>query len=189
VTELRLERGDITRQAVDAVVNAANSGLLGGGGVDGAIHRAGGPAIVEACRAIVDRQGRLAPGRAVITTAGDLPARHVIHTVGPVWTAERAEEHEATLASCYRASLDLVAEHRLASVAFPAIATGAYGFPEARAATVAVAAVDAWLGANGAGVGGHAVGLVVFVCFDDEDHRHYERVLSARGGPDRRPSG
>lgn len=175
MTELRLQRGDITRVEVDAVVNAANSSLLGGGGVDGAIHRAGGPAILEACRAIVARQGRLDPGRAVITTGGDLPARHVIHTVGPVWTPDRAEDHDETLASCYRSSLGLAASHGLSTVAFPSISTGAYGFPKPRAAAVAVDAVQAWLGDED-----HALTLVAFVCFDEEDHRHYERLLAAR---------
>src|SRR5690606_32388115 len=155
-----------------AVVNAANSGLMGGGGVDGAIHRAGGPAILEACRAIVERDGPLPPGRAVITTAGDLPARHVIHTVGPVWSPDRADEHDETLASCYRESLALAARHGLTSVAFPNISTGVYGFPKERAAEVAVSAVRAWLSA-----GGHGLDLVSFVCFDDENHRHHERLL------------
>jgi O-acetyl-ADP-ribose deacetylase (regulator of RNase III) len=137
VTELRLERGDITRQAVDAVVNAANSGLLGGGGVDGAIHRAGGPEILEACRRIrvTTHPDGLPPGEAVATTAGRMKARHVIHTVGPVWQGGGRGE-DTVLAACYRNALALAASMGLGSVAFPAIATGVYGFPKDRAAAV-----------------------------------------------------
>lgn len=129
--------GDITHLAMDAVVNAANSTLLGGGGVDGAIHRAGGPAILEACREI--RRTRypdgLPAGEAVITTAGDLPARFVIHTVGPIWGQDR--NPEALLASCYQRSIALADEHGLREIAFPAISTGAYGYPKPGAAVVA----------------------------------------------------
>ena len=130
--------GDITRQRVDAVVNAANSTLLGGGGVDGAIHRAGGPEILAACREL--RRARfpagLPAGEAVITTAGQLPARHVIHTVGPIWGEHEGREAEV-LAACYRNSLGLAARHALETLAFPAISTGAYGYPRAAAAAVA----------------------------------------------------
>lgn len=126
---LRLVEGDITTQQADAIVNAANSSLMGGGGVDGAIHRAGGPAIVEECRRIVAAQGFLRPGRAVITTGGRLPARHVIHTVGPVWQGGGQREAD-TLASAYRESLALAATHGLARVAFPSISTGAFPRPE-----------------------------------------------------------
>ena len=141
--------GDITAQEVDAVVNAANGTLMGGGGVDGAIHRAGGPAIVEECREI--RRTRypagLPTGEAVITTAGNLPARHVIHTVGPVWGRERGREAEL-LAACYRNSLALAVEHGLDSIAFPAISTGAFGYPPAEAAAVSSKAIEAFLSAN-----------------------------------------
>lgn len=134
---VRVETGDITRTKVDAIVNAANSGLLGGGGVDGAIHRAGGPSILEACRLIRrDRlPGGLPAGDAVETTAGRLSARFVIHTVGPVWHGGSAGE-PAALASCYRASLGLAARLGAASIAFPAISTGVYAYPREKAARV-----------------------------------------------------
>ena len=139
--------GDITREAVDAVVNAANSTLLGGGGVDGAIHRAGGPSILEECREIRRTQhpGGLPTGAAVITNAGLLPARHVIHTVGPVYGREGGRESEL-LADAYRNSLALAAAHALASVAFPSISTGAYGYPREEAAAVASQAIVGFLG-------------------------------------------
>jgi O-acetyl-ADP-ribose deacetylase (regulator of RNase III) len=136
-TTLRLVQGDITGQAVDAIVNAANSSLMGGGGVDGAIHRAGGPAILEECKAIVARQGRLPTGQAAITTAGRMPARHVVHTVGPVWRGGTAHEDEL-LAAAYRNSLALAAANGCRTVAFPSISTGAYGFPIERAARIAL---------------------------------------------------
>ena len=139
-TRLWLKEGDITREAVDAVVNAANSSLMGGGGVDGAIHRAGGPQILEECRAIVARIGRLRTGEAVITSGGRLPARHVIHTVGPVWRGGRDGEPDL-LASAYRNSLRVAVENGLKSVAFPSISTGVYGYPIEQAARVALTAV------------------------------------------------
>jgi O-acetyl-ADP-ribose deacetylase len=131
---------DITREATDAIVNAANSSLLGGGGVDGAIHRTGGPTVLEACRQIVARIGHLPAGKAVITTGGRLPAKHVIHTVGPIHRAGDRQQGEI-LASCYRESILLAEEQRLNSVAFPSISTGAYGYPVSEAAEIAVAAV------------------------------------------------
>jgi O-acetyl-ADP-ribose deacetylase len=130
---------DITRETTDAIVNAANSSLLGGGGVDGAIHRGGGPAILEECRAIVRKIGRLAAGNAVITSGGKLPAKHVIHTVGPVFRDGNHRENE-TLASSYRESIFLADEHGLTSISFPAISTGAYGYPVNEAAPVALSA-------------------------------------------------
>jgi O-acetyl-ADP-ribose deacetylase (regulator of RNase III) len=130
---IRIVQGDITKHAADAIVNAANSSLLGGGGVDGAIHRAGGPAILEECR----RLGGCETGEAKATTAGDLPARHVIHTVGPVWRGGESGEDEL-LASCHRNALALAAELGCRTVAIPAISTGAYGFPLERAAGIAV---------------------------------------------------
>ncbi|MFJ7131028.1 O-acetyl-ADP-ribose deacetylase [Streptomyces sp. NPDC098101] len=138
-----LVRGDITAEAVDAVVNAANSSLLGGGGVDGAIHRKGGPEILAACRELRrSRYGKgLATGRAVATTAGRLPARHVIHTVGPVWS--RDEDRSELLASCYRESLRVADELGARTVAFPAVSTGVYGWPMADGARIAVATVRA----------------------------------------------
>ena len=139
--------GDITREDVDAVVNAANGSLMGGGGVDGAIHRAGGPAILEECRAI--RSSRypegLPSGEAVLTTAGRMVARHVIHTVGPVYGTIDAE---AKLASCYRSCLALAADHKLATIAFPAISTGVYGYPREEAAAVSSRAIQNHLDEN-----------------------------------------
>jgi O-acetyl-ADP-ribose deacetylase (regulator of RNase III) len=129
--------GDITKETCDAIVNAANSSLMGGGGVDGAIHRAGGPAILEACKAIVARQGRLPAGKAVATPGGKLAARYVIHTVGPVWSGGNSNEAE-TLASCHHESIGVADQLELRSVAFPAISTGVYGYPVSLAAEVAV---------------------------------------------------
>jgi O-acetyl-ADP-ribose deacetylase len=130
--------GDITRETCDAIVNAANSSLMGGGGVDGAIHRAGGLAILEACRAIVDRQGRLPTGKAVATTGGRLPAKYVIHTVGPVWSGGQQDE-PAALASCHVESIRVADELMLKTIAFPAISTGIYGYPVKLASQVAIA--------------------------------------------------
>jgi O-acetyl-ADP-ribose deacetylase (regulator of RNase III) len=158
--------GDITRQSVDALVNAANSSLLGGAGVDGAIHRAGGAAILEACREI--RRTRLPEGlptgEAVITTAGLLEARYCIHTVGPVWGQHGGREAER-LAACYHNSLALAAAHQLRSVAFPAISTGAYGYPREEAARVASRAVADFLTAD------DFISEVRFVFFSPDDER------------------
>lgn len=170
-TRLTLVQGDLTRQEVDAVVNAANSSLLGGGGVDGAIHRAGGPAILEECRAIVGRQGSLPPGRAVATTGGRLPARRVIHTVGPVWHGGGRGEAE-TLASAYRESLALAEAEGLASVAFPSISTGAYGYPLKEAAAAALDAVAEHLRA------GSGLAEVRFVLHSARDLAAYEGALA-----------
>jgi O-acetyl-ADP-ribose deacetylase (regulator of RNase III) len=137
---LVLLTGDITRQDVDAIVNAANSSLMGGGGVDGAIHRTGGPAILTECKEYRRTHSPLPAGQAIATTGGNLPARYVIHTVGPVWYGGDREE-AATLATCYRESLRVADERKLATVAFPAISTGAFGYPIHQAAEVAVRAV------------------------------------------------
>lgn len=142
---LELVEGDITQQTTDAIVNAANSSLMGGGGVDGAIHRAGGPAILEECRNIVAEQGRLPAGQAVATTAGRMKAGHVIHTVGPVWNGGNNNEPE-TLASCYRESLKLADKLHLHSVAFPSISTGIYGYPIDLAAEIALRTAAQTLG-------------------------------------------
>jgi len=150
---------DITKETTDAIVNAANSSLMGGGGVDGAIHRGGGPAILAECKQIVAEIGRLPAGKAVITTAGRLPARHVIHTVGPVYSGGKRGEAE-TLASCHRECIRLAEEHGIKSLAFPAISTGAYGYPVAEAANVAVSAVAKALRSAS------NVNLVRFVLFD-----------------------
>ena len=170
---IELAGGDITRETTDAIVNAANSSLLGGGGVDGAIHRAGGPEILEACRRI--RRDRypegLPPGQAVMTTGGRLPARHVIHTVGPIWQGGGAGEDE-TLASCYRTSLALAAAEGCRSIAFPSVSTGAYGFPIERAAPLALHAIAAALG------GRPVVTLVRCVLFSEGDLDVYRRALA-----------
>jgi len=144
LAELTLVRGDITRQAVDAIVNAANEGLVGGGGVDGAIHRAGGPSIMAECDRIRAERGGCPTGTAVVTTAGDLPAKAVIHTAGPRWRDGRHRESEM-LASCYRSCLDLAACSGFRTLAFPSISTGVYGYPVAAAARVALGAVGRWL--------------------------------------------
>lgn len=168
--ELKLEEGDITACQAQAIVNAANSSLLGGGGVDGAIHRAGGAAILEECRRIVARQGPLPAGQAVITTGGRLPAKHVIHTVGPVWRGGGAGE-PGLLASCYTACLELAVENRLGSVAFPSISTGAFGYPVTAAAPVALRAVAEFLKVH------RAPGRVAFVLFDGRTFRAYREAL------------
>jgi len=155
-------QGDITKVAVDAIVNAANSSLMGGGGVDGAIHRAGGPAILEDCRKIVARQGGCATGEAVITTAGKLPAKHVIHTVGPVWNGGHKKEAEK-LAACYRNSLQLAADNQLNTIAFPNISTGIYRFPKEEAARIAVNTIRDFLAEH------EEVREVTLVCFDEEN--------------------
>jgi O-acetyl-ADP-ribose deacetylase (regulator of RNase III) len=173
---LRAVPGDITRQTTDAIVNAANSGLMGGGGVDGAIHRAGGPAILEECKQIVARQGRLPTGRAVITTGGNLPARHVIHTVGPVWHGGSRGEPEL-LASAYRESLKLAAASGLSSVAFPSISTGVYGYPVSRAAEVAVGAVTDFLRKSTG-----PVEEVTFVLFDAKTFEAYASAIRRDAG-------
>jgi O-acetyl-ADP-ribose deacetylase (regulator of RNase III) len=169
--KLAIIQGDITRQATDAIVNAANSGLMGGGGVDGAIHRAGGPAILEECRQIVARQGRLPTGKAVITTGGNLPAKQVIHTVGPIWQGGNKGE-AALLESAYRESLKLAAEQKLTSVAFPSISTGVYGYPVAEAARVAIGAVVSFLSGQVT-----PVKEVVFVLFDPVTYQAYSSAL------------
>ncbi len=171
-TKLSLLHGDITRQSSDAIVNAANSGLMGGGGVDGTIHRAGGPAILEECKQIVSRQGRLPTGEAVITTGGNLKARHVIHTVGPVWHGGQSGEPEL-LASAYRQSLRVAVANGLKSISFPSLSTGAYGYPVRLAATVALETVIAFLHQE------ESLEEVVFVLFDDATYQKYGQALAA----------
>jgi O-acetyl-ADP-ribose deacetylase (regulator of RNase III) len=168
--EITVVRGDITAQDVDAVVNAANGSLLGGGGVDGAIHRAGGPAILEACRALrADRYpDGLPTGDAVATTAGRLPARWVIHTVGPVWS--QGEDRSALLASCHRRALEVAVEVGARSVAFPAISCGVYGYPVEQAAPIAVRTVREV---------GSTVELVRFVLFGDDTFAAFEQAVAA----------
>ncbi|MDR1667403.1 MAG: O-acetyl-ADP-ribose deacetylase [Bacteroidales bacterium] len=161
---IEVVKGDITRMAVDAIVNAANSSLLGGGGVDGAIHRAGGPAILDDCRKIRSRQGGCKTGEAVITGAGNLPAKFVVHTVGPVWNGGQSQEPQK-LAACYRHSLLLAIENGCKTVAFPNISTGVYGYPKKEAATIAYRTVSDFLSEK------HAIEKVIFVCFDEENYR------------------
>ncbi len=160
---------DITEETTDAIVNAANSSLLGGGGVDGAIHHAGGSAILAECRQIVSKIGKLAPGQAVITTGGRLAARHVIHTVGPIYGGGEHGEAE-TLASCHRESVRLADEHGLVSLAFPAISTGAYGYPVSDAAPVALRATLEALAST------KHVTKCRFVLFDVSTVRAYQRA-------------
>ena len=171
-TRLSLIQGDITRQVTDAIINAANSSLMGGGGVDGAIHHAGGPAILEECKQIVARQGRLPTGKAVITTGGNLKAKYVIHTVGPVWHGGNRGE-AALLASAYRESLKLAAERNLQSVSFPSISTGAYGYPVDKAARVALGAVISFLKEQPT-----SIKEVVFVLFDSSTFNSYASALA-----------
>lgn len=168
---IKVIKGDITKVATDAIVNAANSSLLGGGGVDGAIHRAGGKAILEECVAIRNRQGSCKTGEAVITTAGNLPAKFVIHTVGPVWNGDSKGEPEL-LANCYRNSLKRAVENNITSIAFPGISTGIYGYPKDKAALVAVQTVKDFLSDNTT-----TINEVVFVCFDEESSNLYNSLL------------
>lgn len=163
---IRLDSGDITRLAVDAIVNAANSSLLGGGGVDGAIHRAAGPGLLAECRAL----GGCPPGEARLTRGYRLPAGHVIHTVGPVWRGGEHGEHEV-LASCYRACLGIARAEGFRRLAFPAISTGIYGFPKDAAARIAVREATAHLATHPIPEG------IVFVCFDAATVRAYEAAL------------
>ena len=169
---IKLLLGDITKIRVDAIVNAANSSLLGGGGVDGAIHRAGGRAILDECRKIVERQGGCPTGEAVITTAGNMPARYVIHTVGPVWHGGMNNEDQL-LANAYSNSLRLAVDNGVKTIAFPNISTGVYGFPKERAAKIAIETVRNFLEKD------KSLNEVVFVCFDRENHEIYERLLNA----------
>ncbi len=166
---VQLIKGDITKIEADAIVNAANTHLRGGGGVDGAIHRAGGPVIMEECRQI----GYCPVGEAVITTAGNLPARYVIHTVGPVWRGGNHGEEEK-LSGCYRSSLKLAKEQGLKTVAFPNISTGVYGYPKEAAARTAIDTVRKELEK-------YPDMTVYFVCFDEENYSIYQRLLNGQG--------
>jgi O-acetyl-ADP-ribose deacetylase (regulator of RNase III) len=168
--KIELLKADITKIITDVIVNAANTSLLGGGGVDGAIHRTGGPEILEECRKIVARQGGCKTGEAVITTAGKLPAKYVIHTVGPVWNNGKYHEEEK-LANCYKNSLQLAIDNNCKTIAFPNISTGVYRFPKEGAAKIAVDTVKDFLSKT------DKIEKVVFVCFDEENYGLYETLI------------
>jgi O-acetyl-ADP-ribose deacetylase len=170
-TAISLVNGDITQQQTDAIVNAANSSLMGGGGVDGAIHRAGGPAILEECKKIVAGQGSLPAGKAVITGGGNMAARYVIHTVGPIWRGGNNNEPEI-LASAYIESLRLAEKHDIASISFPSISTGAYGYPLEAAAKIAVAAVVKFAKEEAI-----SIREIVLVLYSDAAFNEYARAL------------
>jgi len=174
---LELIQGDITTVSVDAVVNAANRSLMGGGGVDGAIHRAGGPDILKECKQIVSRIGSLPTGKAVITTAGKLPAKYVVHTVGPIWKGGTANE-SSLLAGCYRESLQLAGQHKLTTVAFPSISTGIYGYPLEKAAPVALQTVHDYLARH------KEPERVLFILFDSRTLHAYKEALLKLPGAD-----
>lgn len=165
---IELIKGDITRIEADAIVNAANSSLLGGGGVDGAIHRAGGKQILEECIQIRNKQGKCKTGEAVVTTGGNLPAQYVIHTVGPVWNGNE-EKCSKLLANCYKNSLALAENLRIKTIAFPNISTGIYRFPKQLAAKIAVDEIKNFKSS--------ILENVIFVCFDDENEKIYRNLL------------
>jgi O-acetyl-ADP-ribose deacetylase (regulator of RNase III) len=167
---IELIHGDITKVTVDAIVNAANTSLLGGGGVDGAIHRAGGSAILEDCQKIRSKQGGCKTGEAVITRAGKLPAKFVIHTVGPVWNNGNNNE-ENLLASCYTNSLKLVLDNQIKTIAFPNISTGIYHYPKNKAAEIAIKTVTDFLTTT------KKIEKVIFVCYDMENYTIYKKLL------------
>lgn len=168
---VKIIKGDITTVEADAIVNAANSSLLGGGGVDGAIHRKGGSQILEECKSIRNRQGKCKTGDAVYTTAGNLPAKYVIHTVGPIWNGGKNNESEL-LASCYEKSLKIANSIHAKSVAFPNISTGVYHFPKEEAALIAIDTVKSFISKN------EGIEQVIFVCFDEENYKLYKKLLN-----------
>jgi len=166
--EIEILKADITEIHVDAIVNAANTSLLGGGGVDGAIHRKGGKAILDQCIQIRNRQSGCKTGEAVITMAGNLPSKFVIHTVGPVWNGDK-EEKSKLLSNCYINSLELALQHNIKSIAFPNISTGIYHFPKDKAAEIAIKTVKDFNKSE--------IDKVIFVCFDDENYQIYRNIL------------
>jgi O-acetyl-ADP-ribose deacetylase (regulator of RNase III) len=174
--ELLLLEGDITVQSAEAIVNAANSSLMGGGGVDGAIHKAGGAAILEECKKIVKKQGKLSTGKAVITTGGNLKAKYVIHTVGPVWHGGKKHEAEL-LASSYQESLRLAEENNISSISFPSISTGAFGYPTYQAAKVAMKTVASFLKYEA-----YSIRKVMFVLYDYKTYDAYQVAQSESRG-------
>lgn len=165
-----LIKGDITKLDTDAIVNAANSSLLGGGGVDGAIHRAGGPAILEECKVIRSKQGGCKRGETVITTGGSLKAKRVIHTVGPVWKGGVENEPEL-LANAYLNSLKVAVDHGIKSIAFPNISTGAYGYPKKQAAAIAVSIIKTFIAQD------QQLEEVIFICYDGDNYSLYKGLL------------
>ncbi|MEO5648796.1 MAG: O-acetyl-ADP-ribose deacetylase [Ginsengibacter sp.] len=171
--KIEVLKGDIVKMHVDAIVNAANSSLLGGGGVDGAIHRAGGNAILEACKRIIAQQGECKTGKAVITSAGNLPASFVIHTVGPIWRGGKNNE-EQLLTNCYQNSLQLAIDNDCKTIAFPNISTGIYCFPKEKAAFISVNAVMEYLSTN------DKIEKIIFVCFDEENYKWIKKYKSER---------
>ncbi|AZA78568.1 O-acetyl-ADP-ribose deacetylase [Chryseobacterium sp. G0186] len=166
--KIEIIKGDITKIHADAIINAANSSLLGGGGVDGAIHRAGGPQILEECMKIRNRQGKCDTGKAVATTAGNLPAEYVIHTVGPFWNDDE-EKCSKLLSDCYKNSLKLAESLGAKTIAFPNISTGIYRFPKELAGKIAVAEVKKFQS--------EIIEKIIFVCFDDENEMIYKKLL------------
>jgi O-acetyl-ADP-ribose deacetylase (regulator of RNase III) len=170
-TRIRLLVGDITKQETQAIVNAANSSLMGGGGVDGAIHRAGGPEILKECRVIVKEKGPCPPGEAVITSGGNLKARYVIHTVGPIWSGG-GEKEDKTLERAYRNSLNLAIQNNIKSIAFPSISTGAYSFPIERAAKIATSTIVNFVKENPG-----ALEEVRITLFTQKDFQLYSKAL------------
>ncbi|NLO19814.1 MAG: O-acetyl-ADP-ribose deacetylase [Ignavibacteria bacterium] len=172
MTDARIELllDDITSLKVDAIVNAANTQLKGGGGVDGAIHKAAGPILYEECSKIIEEKGSCSVGEAVLTSAGNLPCKHIIHTVGPIWTGGTNNE-EKLLARAYFNSLLLAKEKKIKTVAFPNISTGVYGFPKQRAAEIAVQEVKNFLDMNA------SIEKVIFVCFEEANYLIYKNIL------------
>lgn len=175
MSRLQVIHGDITTLEVDVIVNAANNSLMGGGGVDGAIHQIGGTQILEECMAIRKRQGGCPTGEAVITTAGNLKAKFVIHTVGPYWTGNSHEEEESLLAKSYRNSLELAVVNMATTLAFPNISTGVYGFPKKRAAEIAIGEVNEFL------LKDQLLQQVVFCCYEEENFEIYKALVESNG--------
>lgn len=180
-SKMSYKKGDLTAEAVDAIVNAANTSLLGGGGVDGAIHRKGGEDILRDCYKIIARQGGCKVGEAVITTAGRLPAQHVIHTVGPTWSGGNNQEKEL-LKNAYLNSLKVAVDNDIKTVAFPNISTGIYRFPKHQAANIAISTVSDFLDSEE----GQSIESVVFVCFDDENLQLYREAFNANNNAQQR---
>jgi O-acetyl-ADP-ribose deacetylase (regulator of RNase III) len=173
-TDIILVKGDITQMEVEAIVNAANSSILGGGGVDGAIHRAGGPQILAECKAIRAKQGGCETGNAVYTTAGNLPAKYIIHAVGPIWKGGTSREPQL-LSNCYYNSLLLAASLHVTSIAFPNISTGVYHFPKQEAAVIAIGTIRDFLVKED-----NNLNKIYLVCFDDENYQIYSQLLERR---------